>query len=245
MCFACLPRYREATNAQALSSCDAVGDTVINKLRIFLVDDQAVFRAGLKMFIHAQSDMEVVGEAGNGQEALQQVQETLPDVVIVDVAILYVDGAQILVHLAQRCPTVKVLVLTAHEEVNHVRQWLQAGAAGYLLKGLTADELIRAIRIVAAGGIYLDPAIAGSVVDGSLRPSASSTDVLPTPLSPRESEVLRLLAWGHSNKAIAAHLSVSIKTVETYKTRLMDKLHLRSRVDIVRYAVQHGWLQES
>jgi DNA-binding NarL/FixJ family response regulator len=216
----------------------------MKKLRLFIVDDHAVFRAGLRMLIHAQPDMEVVGEAGDGQEALQRVQDLLPDVVIMDVAMLHVDGAQATERLAHLCPTARVLALTAYEEVSRVRQLLQAGAAGYLLKRVAADELTHAIRIVATGGTYLDPTIAASVVDGYLRPPPSPADVLASPLSTRESEVLRLLAWGHSNKEIAVHLSVSVKTVETYKTRLMDKLHLRSRVDLVRYAVQQGWLQE-
>lgn len=196
------------------------------------------------MFIHAQSDMEVVGEVDNEPAALQQVPTILPDVVLVEVAMLHADGAQFLAHLAQHCATVRVLALTAHAEVRRLQRVLQVGATGYLLKRVAADELIRAIRIVAARRSYLDPAIAGRVVEGSRRSAALSPDVLATPLSLREGEVLRLLAWGHTHKAIAVQLGVSIKTVETYKARLMDKLRLRSRVDIVRYAVQQGWLQE-
>jgi DNA-binding NarL/FixJ family response regulator len=198
----------------------------------------------VKLFLHAQPDMQVVGEVDNESAAWQQVPETLPDVVLVDVAMLHADGTPFLAHLAQRCATVRVLALTAHEEVHRMQHALQAGAAGYLLKRAAADELIRAIRMVAAGETYLDPASAGRLVDASLRPAAPAPDVLAPPLSPRESETLRWLAWGHSNKEIAAHLGVSIKTVETYKTRLMAKLRLRSRVDIVRYAVQQGWLRD-
>jgi len=217
----------------------------MKKLRIFLADDHTVFRQGLTMLINAQPDMGVVGEACNGQEVIQQVPLLQPDVVVMDVSMPVVDGAQATEHLKNLCPTAKVLALTAYEEGKYVRQLLQAGVSGYLLKHVAADELTHAIRMVAGGGMYLDPTIAGKVVEGYLHKSVlpdKSTE--SRSLSAREADVLRLLAWAYSNKEIAARLGVSVKTVETYKARLMEKLRLRSRVDIVRYAVQHGWLQE-
>jgi DNA-binding NarL/FixJ family response regulator len=218
----------------------------MKKLRIFLADDHAVFRQGLTMLINAQPDMEVVGEACDGQEVIQQAPSLQPDVVVMDVSMPTVDGAQATEHLKHACPATKVLVLTAYEEGKRVRQLLQAGAAGYLLKRVAADELTYAIRTVAEGGTYLDPAIAGKVVEVYLQKSiAPDEDTASSCLSGREADVMRLLAWAYSNKEIAAHLGLSVKTVETYKTRLMEKLRLQSRVDIVRYAVRHGWLQES
>jgi DNA-binding NarL/FixJ family response regulator len=217
----------------------------MKKLRIFLADDHAVFRQGLAMLINAQPDMKVVGEAHDGQEVIQQVPPLQPDVVIMDVSMPTVDGAQATEHLKHACPTAKILALTAYEEGKRVRQLLQAGVSGYLLKRVAADELTHAIRTVAAGGMYLDSSIAGKVVEGYLHKSVPQDDDTEfSSLSVREADVLRLIAWGYSNKEIAAHRGLSVKTVETYKARLMEKLHLRSRVDIVRYAVRHGWLQD-
>jgi DNA-binding NarL/FixJ family response regulator len=217
----------------------------MKKLRIFLADDHAIFRQGLTMLINAQPDMEVVGEACDGQGVIQQVPPLQPDVVVMDVSMPAVDGAQATEHLKRTCPATKVLALTAYEEGKRVRQLLQAGACGYLLKRVAADELTHAIRTVAGGGTYLDPTIAGKVVEGYLQKAIlPDEDTASSCLSGREADVMRLLAWAYSNKEIAAHLGLSVKTVETYKTRLMEKLRLQSRVDIVRYAVRHGWLQE-
>jgi DNA-binding NarL/FixJ family response regulator len=154
------------------------------------------------------------------------------------------DGIQTTERLKHACPTTKVLALTVYEDVGHIRQLLTAGASSYLLKRVAADELTYALRKVAAGGMYLDPTIAGKVVGGSLHKSVQPVAAVSRSLSEREAEVLRFIAWGYSNKEVAAHLCLSVKTVETYKARLMEKLHLRSRVDIVRYAVQQGWLQD-
>jgi DNA-binding NarL/FixJ family response regulator len=216
----------------------------MKKLRIFLADDHAVFREGLTMLINAQPDLEVVGEAGNGQEVIQKVKHLQPDVVIMDVSMPELDGALATERLKHVCPTTKVLTLTVYEDVEHVRRLLTAGASGYLLKRVAAAELTHAIRKIGAGGIYLDPNVAGKVVGGYLHKPLLPAAAGSCSLSERETEVLRLIAWGYSNKEIAAHLCLSVKTVETYKARLMEKLHLRSRVDLVRYAVRQGWLQD-
>jgi DNA-binding NarL/FixJ family response regulator len=216
----------------------------VEKLRIFLSDDHVVFREGLTMLINVQPDMEVVGEAGNGQEVIQKVQHLQPDVVIMDVSMPVLDGALATERLKHVCPTTKVLALTVYEDVGHVRRLLKAGVSGYLLKRVAADELIHAIRKVGEGGTYLDSNVAGKVVGGYLHKPLPAASAGSNSLSERETEVLRLIAWGYSNKEIAAHLRLSVKTVETYKSRLMEKLHLRSRVDLVHYAVQQGWLQD-
>jgi DNA-binding NarL/FixJ family response regulator len=216
----------------------------MTKLRVFLADDHAVVREGLKSLINAQADMEVIGEAGDGRTACEQVLPLRPDVVVLDVSMPEMTGAQATERLRLECPEVKVLALTVHEDKGYLRQLLEAGAVGYVLKRAAAEELIRAIRTVAGGGVYLDPALAGKVVGGFVRKPAGKGAPEESALSEREVEVVRLVAAGHSNKEIAGRLDLSIKTVETYKARSLEKLGLRSRADLVRYALQRGWLQD-
>lgn len=213
------------------------------KLRVFLADDHAVVREGLKALINAQPGMEVSGEAGDGRTACQQVQKLQPDVVVMDVSMPDMSGAQATEQLRRTCPHVKLLALTVHEDKGYVRQLLEAGASGYVLKRAAAEELIHAIRTVAAGGVYLDPTVAGKVVGSFVRHPAGQSLPDGSDLSDREVEVVRLIAAGYSNKEIASRLTLSVKTVETYKARSMEKLGLSSRADLVRYALQRGWLQ--
>jgi DNA-binding NarL/FixJ family response regulator len=213
------------------------------KLRVYLADDHAVVREGLKALINTQPDMEVTGEAGDGQAACQQIQALQPDVVVMDVSMPEMSGAQATEQLKRTCPHVKVLALTVHEDKGYLRQLLEAGAAGYMLKRAAAEELIHAIRTVAEGGVYLDPAIAAKVVGSFVRLPALAGVSVGADLSERETEVIRLVAAGHTNKEIASHLTLSVKTVETYKGRSMEKLDLHSRAELVRYAMQRGWLQ--
>lgn len=215
------------------------------KWRILLADDHAVIRQGLKLLVDAQPDMQVIGEAGDGREAWQRAKELRPDVVVMDVSMPECSGAEATGLLAADCPEVRVLALTFHEDEEYLRQLLQAGAAGYLLKRAAAEELTMAIRTVAAGGVYLDPSLAGRVVGGYIGKPAPDGEARRGDLSEREAEVLRLIAWGYSNKEIASQLRISVKTVETYKTRIMEKLEFRSRVDLVRYALKQGWLRET
>jgi DNA-binding NarL/FixJ family response regulator len=215
------------------------------KLRVYLADDHAIVRAGLKALINSEPQMEVSGEAGDGRTACQEVQELQPDVVVMDVSMPQMNGAQATAQLKQACPSVKVLALTVHEDKGYLRLLLEAGASGYVLKRAAAEELIHAIRTVAAGGVYLDPALAGKVVGSFVRAPAGKSVLEGGDLSDREVEVVRLIAAGHSNKEIASRLSLSVKTVETYKARSMEKLGLDSRADLVRYALQRGWLQNA
>ena len=216
----------------------------MDKLRIFLADDHAVVRAGLKTLVDAQSDMIVVGEADDGQSALEQMRDCAADVVIMDISMPQLNGAVATAQLQQQCPNIKVLALSVHEDTGYLRKLLEAGASGYVLKRSAADTLIQAIRMVAAGGLYLDPAIAGKVVGSLLGKTVVVRDPAAAELSERETDVVRLIAQGYSNKEIATLLNLSVKTVETYKTRAMEKIGLDSRVAIVRYALQRGWLQE-
>ena len=214
-------------------------------LRIVLADDHPIVREGLKQLVNAQPDMRVVGEAEDGEAACRAAKELSPDVVVIDLSMPVLGGAEAAERIRGDCPGVKVLALTVHEERSYVNQLLRAGASGYVLKRAAAAELVRAVRTVAAGGTYIDPALAGSIVEGYLDAQHTAEHSAHGALSEREREVLVRIARGYSNKEIAAELSLSVKTVETYKGRVAEKLGLRTRVDIVRYAARQGWLEDS
>ncbi len=216
----------------------------MSKLRVFLADDHMVVREGLKSLVNAQPDMHVVGEAAGGDAAWRAASRLVPDVVVMDVSMPDMSGAEATERLKRECPQVKVLALTVFEDKGYVRQMLGAGASGYVLKRAVMDELVRAIRTVAAGGSYVDPTLAAGLVSSFFNQDTAEGRAPADELSERESQVLRLIAWGYSNKEIGWKLSISAKTVDTYKLRLMEKLGLRSRTDIVRYAMRHGLLQE-
>jgi DNA-binding NarL/FixJ family response regulator len=214
-------------------------------LRIVLADDHPIVREGLKQLVNAQPDMRVVGEAADGEAACRAAKELSPDVLVIDLSMPVLGGAEAAERIRRECPTVKVLALTVHEERFYVTQLLRAGASGYVLKRAAAAELVRAVRTVAAGGTYIDPALAGAIVEGYLDAQHTAEHERQDPLSEREREVLVRIARGFSNKEIAAELALSVKTVETYKGRVAEKLGLRSRVDIVRYAARQGWLGDA
>ena len=209
------------------------------QLRVFVAEDHALVREGLVLLINKQSDMEVVGEAGDGESAWRVVREVTPDVAVLDVSLPQLNGAQVATRIRTAYSHIKILGLSAYGDAAHVRAFVEAGASGYVLKHAAAHELTDAIRTVASGGNHFAPELlpvaseeAGQVFQSDI------------PLSPREVEVVRLVAWGYSNKDIAARLHVSSKTVEGYKTRLFEKLGLGSRVELVRYALKRGWLNE-
>ena len=215
----------------------------MNQISVLLAEDHAIVREGLKLLLSAQADMEVVGEADNGITAWQKAKELQPNVVVMDVSLPELNGVEATERIKRDCPDVIVLALTVHEERGYLRRLLQAGASGYVLKRAATEELTQAIRTVVAGGVYLDPRLADNVFIGLIRDQSLKDGRQHTELSQRETEVLRLIALGYGNKEIAARLAISVRTVETYKTRLMEKLDLHSRVDIVRYALHQGWLQ--
>lgn len=214
-------------------------------LRVLLADDHEVVRAGLKALVDGSPGMKVVAEARNGKEALDRARELRPDVVVMDVSMPVLDGAAATERLIREQPEVRILALSAHDDRGHLTRLLQAGAAGYVLKRAAVDELVRAIRAVADGGTYVDPLLAGSLLRRAAGPTNADLSEIADPLSVREEEVLRRIAWGESNKEIAARLGISTKTVETYKARITEKLGLKSRTEMVRYALQRGWLSES
>lgn len=210
----------------------------MSKLRIFLADDHPIVRDGLRGLIEAQSDMKVIGEATDGERAVREVLKTRPDVVVMDVSMPGLGGVEATAQIMKACPSVRVVALTANEDRGYLKPLLAAGAVGYVLKRSAADDLIQALRIAAAGKLYLDPAVAPQVVaELTGAPLGSGTE-----LSEREAEVLRLVAQGYLIKQIATQLKVEARTVETYKSRAMEKLGLKTRVDVVRYASQQGWL---
>jgi DNA-binding NarL/FixJ family response regulator len=211
-----------------------------------LADDHEVVREGLRLLIDAQADMVVVGQAGSGHEAVRQALDYRPDVVVMDIAMPHLDGAEATAQIKREYPGVRVLALTRHADQGYLRRMLHAGAAGYVVKKTAADQLIDAIHHVAAGGIFVDPSLSGDLVEHIIGQSeATDTNRVRGALTKREAEVLRLIAWGRSNKEIAAQLSISVKTVEFHKTNAVEKLHLRSRTDILRYALAEGWLQDN
>jgi len=214
----------------------------MTKLRILLADDHETVREGLKAILNVQSDMEVVGAVPDGRGAVDQSMSLHPDIVVLDVSMPDLNGLRVTEALRECCPNVKVLMLTRHGDDGFVQQLMRAGACGYVLKQSRATELLSAIRAVAAGGTYLDPAVAGRVVADYKRRAAPQ--FAGPSLSGREEEILRLVAWGYSNKEIAAQLDLSVKTIETHKINATHKAGLHNRTDIVRYALLQGWLKD-
>ena len=214
----------------------------MSKLRIVLADDHAVVREGLKSLINAQPDMVVVGEAHDGVEALAQVAEQQPDLLLVDISMPGHTGSEVATQVHKTWPAIHILALSVHEETAYVQRLLEAGAAGYVLKRSAADKLIIAVRSISTGGTYIDPLVAGGLVNTITGRNVLFSRNGHLPLSERESDVLRMIAQGYSNKEVAFNLSISAKTVETYTARAMEKLGLASRVDIVRYAMGRAWL---
>jgi DNA-binding NarL/FixJ family response regulator len=211
--------------------------------RVALADDHPVVLAGIKALLQAAPEIELVGEATTGAAALRLIIETAPDVGVIDISMPDLNGIDLARQLAETCPDVKLLALTVHEDRAYVQQLLQAGARGYLLKRSAAEDLLRAIRAVAEGGVYLDPAVADKAL-GDSGTKTSSAAPRRAELSQREADVLRMTARGFSNKEIAARIDVSVKTVETYKARAAEKLGLRTRAQIVRYGASQGWLDD-
>lgn len=214
--------------------------------RIVLADDHPIVLAGLRSLIDREDDLSVVGVASTGTEALKLLQELTPDLAIVDISMPSLTGIGLLNRVAEFGLHVPILVYSLHEDRAHVSHALQAGARGYMLKRTASDTAIAAIRAVLAGGIYIDPAIAGHAL--STRPAlARNAASVPRTLelTEREESVLKLAAQGFSNKEIAGRFDISIKSIETYKARGLEKLGLRSRVELVRHALARGWLSDT
>jgi two-component system response regulator NreC len=208
-----------------------------------IADDHAILRAGLTMLVNAQTDMEVVSEAPNGEMAVQVARETRPDVTLLDLTMPGGGGMKALREMVRDCRDIRVLVLTMHDDPAYLRSTLAAGAAGYLLKRAVDAELLAAIRAVHRGGIFVDPRLANVVVQEALAKKSTVDSTRPANiLSNREMQVLKLVAQGYTSAEIAKQIFVGVKTIETYRSRFAEKLGLRTRSDLVRFAVQMGLL---
>jgi two-component system, NarL family, response regulator NreC len=209
-------------------------------VRVLIVDDHAVVRAGLKMLVDAEDDLEAVGEAGTAREAVFEARSAKPDVILMDVMMPEQSGIEAVPQLLHEQPDAKVLVLSMQDDPRYVREAFEAGASGYVLKEAADAELVAAIREVARGGRYVHPELGARLIAAESEERRRAEE---NPLSDREREVLRLLALGHTNQEIAKQLFISVRTAETHRAHIMQKLRLSSRAELVRYALAEGLLE--
>jgi DNA-binding NarL/FixJ family response regulator len=216
---------------------------VKDKTRIVLADDHPIVLTGLHNLIESEADFTVVGEATSGPEALRVIREVKPDIAIVDISMPGMSGLVLTRRLTEEAPGIKILMLTLHEDRAYLRQALDVGARGYVVKRSAAANLVSAVRAVIAGGTYIDPAVVNRVLDRS--PAGNRVSVRETrDLTDRETEVLKLSSLGLTNKEISHRIGVSVKSIETFKSRGLAKLEIQSRADLLRYASQVGWLSD-
>ncbi len=213
------------------------------KIRIVLADDHPIVLDGLRNLIRAEPDFELVGEAASGLNALKIIREQRPDVAVLDISMPELNGIVLSRRLAGEMPTLRLLILTLHEDRAYLNQALEAGVRGYVLKRSAVENLVQAIRAVLVGGLYIDPAIVGRVFESKQinKRLAGRKGVSPA-LTDREADVLKMAALGFTNKEIASRLDVGVKSIETYKARGLEKLGLKTRAELVRYASGQGWL---
>jgi DNA-binding NarL/FixJ family response regulator len=213
----------------------------MNRIRVVLADDHETVRHGLKLLVNDQPDMEVIGEAGDGKTAVSRIRELHPTVAVLDISMPEVNGLSATRDIRRLSPDTAIVALTRYDDEAYVQELMAAGALGYVLKQSASRELLDAIRAAARGHRYLDAAL-GSRVAGALTKAAPQAPPRSR-ITERETEVLRMMALGHSNKEIAAAMNIAVKTVEVHKANAMRKLGLRGRIDIVRFAMLQGWLQ--
>jgi two-component system response regulator NreC len=215
------------------------------KIRVLLADDHTILRAGLRMMLDAQPDIEVVGEASDGKQALVEAQRLQPDVVLMDITMPEMNGIEATRQIKRALDSTRVLILTMHENEEYLFQVLRAGASGYILKEAAGTELISAIRIVFSGRFYMSPSAQSMMVGDYLQRVRSGEERDSySALTEREREILKLVAEGHTNNQIAERLYISPKTVDTHRTHIMDKLNLHSRAELVKYAMRRGLLED-
>lgn len=215
-----------------------------SKTRILIADDHAVLRSGLRMLINAQADMSVVGEAANCEEAVKKASELTPDLMLLDITMGDDSSISIIPQIRKNSKQTRILILTMHEDPAYLGAVLQAGASGYVVKKAADNELLAAIRAVNEGRTFVDMGMSKGTTDTIVRRHADAkTDQTEEVLSPREQEVLLMVAQGHTNQQVADQLKISVKSVESYRSRLMEKLKLRSRADLVRFALESGLLK--
>jgi len=213
----------------------------MSKVRVLVADDHTIVREGICLMLKAQPDLEVVGEAADGREAIAKARQLVPDIVIMDLTMPELDGLEATRQIKQTHPQVQVLALTIHESDEYFFRVLQAGASGYVLKRAAADDLIAAVHAVARGDVFLYPSVAKKLVADYLgRVGAGNEKDSYDKLTAREREVLTLIAEGHSNREIADKLTLSLSTVQTHYTHIMEKLNLQSRAEMIKYAIRRG-----
>ena len=210
-------------------------------IRVLIVDDHAVVRTGLRKVLEGEDGIEVVGEAGDARNAVFQTRETKPDVILMDVVMPGKTGIEAIPDVLHDAPEAKILILSMQDDPHYVREAFAAGASGYVLKEAADAEVVDAIREVANGGRYVHPALGARLIQAEAQERAEAE---ADPLSDREREVLRLLALGHTNQEIAKMLYLSVRTVETHRAHIMQKLRLTTRAELVRYAIDQGLLEE-
>jgi two-component system response regulator NreC len=210
-------------------------------IKVVLVDDHAVVRSGLRLLLEKQEDIEVVGEAGNAKDAVFRARALQPNVILLDVVMPGESGIDVLPKLLKESPETRVLVLSMQDDPSYVREAFAAGASGYVLKEAADEEVVSAVREIAEGGRYVHPALGARMVAAEAEERAAAE---ADPLSEREREVLRLLALGHTNQEIAEQLYISVRTAESHRAHIMQKLRLTTRAELVRYALAHGLLAE-
>lgn len=215
-----------------------------SKIRLMLADDHVVVRSGLRMLLQAHSDIEIVGEAENGREAIEKVKVLHPDVILMDVQMPDINGIQATKRIKEVSPATAVLALTMHEDDHYFFEMLHAGASGYVPKRAAPDELVNAVRAVNEGGVFLYPSLQKRLVKDYLQRAESGDHLMvQDDLTPRELEVLTLIAEGLTNPEIAEELVISVKTVDRHRENIMRKLNLHSRIDLVKYAIKMGLIE--
>jgi DNA-binding NarL/FixJ family response regulator len=215
------------------------------RIRILIAEDHVTVRSGVRALLECEPEIEVVGEAGNGEEAVTLAKKIEPDIILMDIGMPELDGARATRRIKGSLPKTKILVLTRHDEDGYLKRLLAEGADGYVLKQSAPNVLINAVRQVAAGNGFLDPAMTGSLMTGLTESDSETQNRADGDLTPRETSVIRLVARGHSINEIADYLDVSPKTVESAKAQAIRKLGLTDRVEIVRYAIRRGWMTDN
>lgn len=210
--------------------------------KILIADDHGIVRAGLRALIHAETEMELVGEASGGYETIELVEKNQPDVLVLDLSMPDLDGIAVTRSLKAKFPGLRILILTLHEDKALLKEAIKAGAAGYILKRAAESELVSAIRTILRGDLYVDPSLVRTLI-GEPRRAAPNSPAATEALTPRETEILKLIVEGNTNRQIGEQLKISFRTVEGHRANIADKLGLHSRVELVRYARDHGMLE--